>query len=388
MRILKIAMITSWFHPFLGGAEVFAYEISKKLVEEKNKVFLITRKFSSDLKSHVNYKGIEVFRVPILNINNLRSLSFILPSFFKIIQLHKEHSLDFIHAHLAFPSGVIGYLCKSVLNIPLMISVQGGDIGDYIEFTGKFGGVLVPFIKKVLVASDFVHVVSNYLKVMVLKFGTPKNKIRVIPNGVDTNVFSPRARDLTKGFRDRFRVNGPLIISISRLVPKNGLETLIRSFKEVLRKFPDAKLMLVGKGYLENELRKLSSILGIENSVIFCGYIPHNVIPSYLASANVFVRVPVSEGFGIAFIESMACGVPVIGSKIGGIVDIINHGKNGMLVDPNDVKATSEAIIKILSDNQLAQKLALNGRKTVLSKFNWEGVYGLIKSSYEKLVLN
>jgi glycosyltransferase involved in cell wall biosynthesis len=371
---MNILMISPYFYPEIGGAEFAAYEVSKWLAQKGHKVRVVTKHFG-EFKDYEVLNGIEVFRVRAKKIKGLQSLS----AFPQMLRLSMRFAgdADVIHAHIPYPSAIIAYIIKKVKNKPYLITSQGSELFDYPE--EKPLRLIKPIIGLTLRNADHIHVISRALKNSIVKnFGIHPEKITIIPNGVDLNLFNP-----SRGKKDHRRKE-KIIVSVSRLTEKNGLDYLIKAMPEVLKKI-DSKLIIVGDGdqrtYLENLIKKL----GIENKVVLKGWVKYEEVPKIIASADLFVRTSITEGLGTAFLEAMACATPVIGSRVQGILDIIQDGYNGILVSPTDVCEISKGIIRVLEDDNLRESLIKNGLKFI-EKYRWENISRQYLELYEKIL--
>ena len=161
---------------------------------------------------------------------------------------------------------------------------------------------------------------------------------------------------------------------------KNGVDTLIKAFAEVCKKFPDAKLHVVGDGLLRRKLEELSGDLGIANNVKFFGALAYEKIPQYLAKADVFVRPSRSEGLGTAFLEAMAMGLPVVGTRVGGIPDFLEHERTGLFTNVDDAEDLARQITRLFTDGALYEKLSRNGREVVQKTYTWETIARTMKN--------
>ncbi len=183
-------------------------------------------------------------------------------------------------------------------------------------------------------------------------------EVVLIPNAVEFNA----------------PVQGPArenrLITVSRLTEKNGLLYLIKALPQILEEHPDARLEVIGYGPLQGQLQKTVEALGVAAAVEFKGHVPNERVNERLAAAAVFVRPSLEEGFGIAFVEAMAIGLPVVGTKVGGITDIVTDRVNGLLVEPLDSQSLALAINELLGNHPLAKKLGANGAKSVRERFD------------------
>ncbi|MCK4319955.1 glycosyltransferase [Candidatus Micrarchaeota archaeon] len=375
---MNVLYIIAFFHPVKeGGAEIFAKELALNSIKE-HEVSVLTGKYDNFLPSNEAYKGINIRRVPILMIKNLKLISFLFFGFLKGLFL----KTDVYHGHMAFSAGTLAVLLGKLKGKPSIVTIQGGDMADYKENTGRFLFIMKPIISWTLRNASLVHAVSKDLKRKAMEFGVKEEKIKVIPNGVDSEKFRKRESGLKKklGLEGR-----KIILSVSRLSYKNGMDLIISAFTNVKKRFNDSALVILGDGEERENLLNLVSKVNLKKDVVFLEPVPHERLSEYYSIADVFIRPSRDEGFGIVFIESMACSVPTIGTKVGGITDIIKDGETGLLIPAENTKVISEAIIKILSDSSFSKKLSENGRKEVERRFSWNSIAKEINTLYKNL---
>ena len=206
------------------------------------------------------------------------------------------------------------------------------------------------------------------------------SKLVHLPPGVDLTRFTPgiKSVELQKKWGI---VDAPVIVSIGRLVARKGSDQLIKAMPEVLQQFPKSKLLLVGTGNYQKRLEKLVRNLKVQDSVIFAGRVEHELLPDYYRLGDIFAAPCRSrygglevEGLGIVYLEASACGVPVIAGKSGGAPDAVLDGKTGLLVNGRDHREVGAAVIKLLSDQPLRQKMGVDGRVWMEQLWSWEGI--------------
>ena len=206
------------------------------------------------------------------------------------------------------------------------------------------------------------------------------SKLVHLPPGVDLTRFTPgiKSVELQKKWGI---VDAPVIVSIGRLVARKGSDQLIKAMPEVLQQFPKSKLLLVGTGNYQKHLEKLVRNLKVQDSVIFAGRVEHELLPDYYRLGDIFAAPCRSrygglevEGLGIVYLEASACGVPVIAGKSGGAPDAVLDGKTGLLVNGRDHREVGAAVIKLLSDQPLRQKMGADGRVWMEQLWSWEGI--------------
>jgi len=269
----------------------------------------------------------------------------------------KSFQPDILHAHYASSYGLLGSLSKFH---PFCISVWGSDIYNF-PHTSIFAKKI---LKSNLNNADKIFSTSFAMLNETIKY--TEKEIEVIPFGVDIGLF--------KNTEKKTAEDAPFVIgTIKTLEKEYGIEILIKSFHILVNKFPKLplKLLIVGKGSLEVELKQLSKDLGIENSVQFPGYISPEDVPKYHNKIDIFVCLSHSESFGVSVVEAMATGKPVVVSDIGGLPEVVLHDKTGFVVESNNPNAAAFAIEKLLNDWDKAVEMGKNGRLHVLEKYNW-----------------
>lgn len=367
---MRILLISPYFYPEIGGAEFAAYEVCKLFAKSGHKVKVVTKHFG-EFKEHEILDGVEIFRVRAKRIKGMQSLS-AFPSMLKLAMKFSKES-DIVHAYIPYPSTIIAYIIKKLRKKPYIVTSQGSELLDYPE--ERAIKLLKPIIGVCLRKAEYVHVISNALKRSIVEnYGVKESRIMVIPNGVNFNLFNIKMR---KKSRKR-----KVIVSVSRLTPKNGIEFLIRAMKIVLKEI-DAELVIAGEGEQRRYLENLAEELGIKDKIVFLGWVKYENVPEILSKADVFVRPSITEGLGTAFLEAMACGVPVIATNVQGIVDIIKHDYNGLLVEPKNVERIAESIIKVLEDSELRERLIKNGLNFV-ERYKWSKIAKEYLEIYEK----
>jgi glycosyltransferase involved in cell wall biosynthesis len=223
--------------------------------------------------------------------------------------------------------------------------------------------------------------ISEWTKRAVIKeYSIPSRKIEVIPNAVEVRLFSERAKK-------HFEIDGePIVLSIHRLEWEKATENLLIAFRNILPRFPRAKLVIVGTGPREYFLKKLTAKLGIERSVIFTGYISGDQIRSLYQQATLFVLPSRKEIFPIVLLEAMASNCPVLATRVGAIPELIKNGVNGLLVKPDNINQLIEAILLILEDPKKARDMARRAYEEMRTKYDWSITVDRILKVYESLL--
>jgi len=387
---MKILILTTTFPRWKDDTTpAFVYELSKRLQKEGFEIVVLAPHHEGAKRFEI-MDGMKVYRFPYfypkkyqklayeggilsnLKRNHLAKLQvplLFLSELFYAIKIIKKERINFIHSHWIIPSGLVGSILKRTYRKPHITTAHAGDV-----FTIRNSKILSKIGSFVFKNSDKITANSNYTKNAITSIEDKiKDIVEIIPMGVDTSLFHPKH---ATGLRDDFEAEY-LILSVGRLVEKKGVKYLIMAMKDVIKEFPNAKLIICGAGPEEENLENLTKKLNLKENVIFVGYIKNSDLPKYYTSSDIFILPSIkvkggdTEGLGVVLLEAMACGTPVIGSNTGGITDIIKHGESGFLVKPKDPEDIAEKIIVLLSNKELQQKFSEEGLKIVRERFSW-----------------
>lgn len=287
------------------------------------------------------------------------------------------YQIDLIHSHWFIPSGLVGAVVAFIRKKPHIITSHVLDANLF----GKFRFSL-PLLSAIVASADMITTNSSYTKQQIEALVPLPCPCRVIPMGVSL----PDQLPPVKEFREH------TILYVGRLVEWKGVNTLIHSMTRVRMAIPDARLTIVGEGPIRDSLQRLVQDNGLHDAVSFCGRVSEEELKKLYDSAAVFVLPSrryqglVMEGLGVVLLEAMSHGVPVIGSNVGGIPDIIDDGRNGFLFPSEDEKILAEKIVTLLSDTVLAEQFLLAGYETVRTRFSWEEISRQFSEAYEQVL--
>ena len=268
-----------------------------------------------------------------------------------------------IHAGQLIAGGSCALLVRLVLRIPYCVYCHGADVLEFSRYR-----LARPIIRTIFAQSRHIITNSTYTAGCIRERYNPSVPISIIAPSVDERFFTYDTGVLDSLCR-RYPLEGKkVILTVGRLVERKGHDVVIRSLPKILAGHPDVHYMIAGDGPCRGVLEALVNQCGVRNAVTFCGRIASDELPSLYHLASVFVMVPRAierkgdiEGFGIVYIEANASGLPVVGSRSGGVPDAVEHETNGLLVnDPTDVKEVAATLDRILSDEDLRLKLAGN----------------------------
>jgi len=368
----RVLMIISFFYPHLGGAEQQALQLAEQLARRGVQVCVLTRKFKG-LPAHETVRGVPVYRA-------IRTLPwgkwFALTYLFSVLWflLKKRRSYDIIHCHLlqGFHS-LAAILMKALFKKKVIIKVGAtGLLSDFIMIKKVLLG---DWLLRRTLGADLVITVCSPSSAEALAAGFSPVQVAHIPNGVDTACFKP-GPDTGK--------RGNTITFIGRLDYLKGVDVLLQALRKLIDSRIPVHLDILGDGPERNKLEMMSQQLGINDAVTFHGAV-HGVEP-YLQQATMLVLPSLSEGMPNVVLEAMACGLPVIATRVGGIVDIIADGENGLLVDAQRPDQLYDAMKKLFTDRQLADRLGRQALKTIEQQFSIDTIVNRYSALYQALM--
>ena len=359
MNPLRIAFFTNYYHPVVNGVVRSVASFREILTKQGHIVFIFAQ-------SDNEYKDEEpfIFRYPSLSLPLPVDIATVIPVSSFVDQLLPALKLDVIHTHHPILLGQTAASKAADLNIPLVFTFHT----QYWEYTHY-----VPFPQEVI--QDFLkNAIHNWLKVFMQKcqhIVIPSESIKeilireygledrytVIPTGTDLKPFlhaDGNTLRQSQGWQD-----DKVIISIGRLAPEKNWETLLRAAAQVYGQHPNIRLVLIGDGPDKQTLELLAAELGITERVTFTGQVPFDEVPAYLKAADIFSFASVTETQGLVTIEAMAAGLPIVAVDGSGTHDIVDHGKEGFLVE-NDPNALASAINEILCNPQQMKQFSAN----------------------------
>ena len=311
-----------------------------------------------------------------------------LSQLFHAIQLMRRERVDTIHSHWIVPCGIVGSVCHALFKCRFIITLHGS--GDIFSARKVY---FRPVMKWVLGTSDVCTVNSYATARAIQEIEGLNHNMLVIPMGVELGF--PRLETVSSTSVDISPVHvteSPVILSVCRLIDWKGVGYLVHAMALLKDRFPQAMLIICGDGPEREKLEKLAKDLGLTENISFEGYVPHDKLTDYYRSASVFVLPSIlikntgeTEGLGVVLLEAMSYGVPVIGSDVGGIPEVIEDGENGFLCRPEDSHDIAAKIEKLLTDDSLRRKFAQNGALIVKDRFSWTAVVEKFEAVYERL---
>lgn len=364
----KTLLITVDFSPNVGGVATYLSKLCERLPEDRIFVLAPTQKDSSEFDNVQKYK---IFRRKLLSTSPL-----IWPKWIFLIktarEIVKKERIEQIIVGQILPIGTVALIAKIIFKIPYVLSTHAMDITILKRSNWKTW-----LAKKIVKQASWVTTVSEFTKQKLLELGADPNHISIISPATDiTQINQNNVVERLK--REYGLYNKNILLTIGRLVHRKGHIHVLKSLKTVLKQLPNTVYIIGSDGPCRNELESFIKQNNLVKNVILVGTIPNDKLASYYRLADIFVMPTTEpengdlEGFGIVYLEANAFGRPVIASRIGGVEDSVVHEQTGLLINSDNVTELSEAIIRLLTDKKLAERLGNNGYQRVISSFNWE----------------
>lgn len=366
-------------HGGAGGSGVVATELGLCFTKEGHNVHFVADRVPFRLidlgQPNVYYHQVERMTYPLFDapLTTLAEAS-------KLAEIIEEYAIDVVHAHYAVPHATAAILARDMVKTkprPVVVTTLHGTDVTLVGLDRAYLRTTQYSIEN----SDLVTAVSDYLADYTRTEMGIRRAIHVIPNMVDHKRFSPEG---SAELRQRYaHPDEKLLIHISNFRPVKRVEDVVRVFAKVSQS-TGARLLMVGDGPDRHEAFELASELGVSGRVSFLGSFPR--IEDLLSVCDLFLLPSAQESFGLAALEAMASGVPVVASHIGGLPEVVEDGKTGFLCDMGDVEAMAEAAIKLLSKENVYQKFSSAARERAVTVFGEDRVLPRYKEVYEKVL--
>lgn len=381
---MKVLMAQDTFLPALGGAEVHVWKLSKALSARDHQITIITVTSGESIVD-----GIRVYRFPLMKGQGKRavlSLPFYLPKLVKLVKMH-----DLVHGHYtAFCSAILGILAK-FLHRPFVVTLHGygtldSSVGRNI-WLRSWRHISFSMAKRVIATSKEMSMVAQ-------RFVQPECVV-TIPNGVDTQEFMPSSDPLDDSVIR--------IVTVRRLVPKNGVQYLLEAAPFILQQSPKpVEFWIIGDGPLRQYLETRVQELGISSVVRFFGALSNKHVKKILAQAHIAVFPSSAESTSIAALEAMAMGKAIVASEVGGYPELLGENERGLLVklfDRNESDYNAplslpverlyllvKAVVRLIKEPELRTTLSVRAREYVCQHFDWRVIAEQVEKIYTEAI--
>lgn len=399
--MLRVCILTETYHPEVGGGETQARTLAEGLVSRGFSAIVLTRRSRPSSQKTEVLGGVAVHRLPPVGSGHFKKWGLLLTSLSALIRLRHQYDLIFVSGFRVIGFSAVG--AGKLLGKPCILKADS--LG---ELSGEFfaDGLATLHLKpssllfkaflslrnRVLKQADGFVAMSSAVGDELLHHGVRPVVIQTIPNSVDTSRFRPAGECEKHTLRGKLGLplHGKAVTFTGRLVSYKGLPLLLQVWRDIHHKYGDATLILSGSGGLdmhdcEAELRHYVRANHLQDSVRFAGNVRN--VHEYLQASDIFVFPTENEAFGIALIEAMACGLPVITTAVGGVKDIVQHGENGLVVQAGDFGQLYGALDTLLADAALAARLGEAARRTAQDQYSQEWVTRQYVELFERVAI-
>ena len=364
-------------YPTVGGSGVVATELARALAESGDEVHLL----SYAVPPRWSWAGPRLFfhEVAVRQYPLFEYPPYSLALATKMVEVARQQDLDLLHVHYAIPNAVSAILARQILApqpMKVITTLHGTDITligqdpSYIETT-RFG----------ILESDAVTAVSEWLRAETVDKLEIEKPIDVIPNFIDTARYE-EAR-VRRGPRRWAEADERLLVHVSNLRPVKRISDVVQVFHRVSQELP-SRLLLVGDGPELARAEQLARELGIRDRIHFVGTVA--LVEDILVHCDLFLLPSESESFGLAALEALACGVPVLASDVGGLPEVVDDGVTGFLRPMGDIEAMTRAALQLLRDNELRRQFGEAGRRVAAERFSVDSVVGRYRDLYRNVL--
>ncbi len=383
-RAPRVLML-SWEYPphVVGGLGQHVDDLSRYLVARGVPVTVVTAgRPDRPAPRRETVVGVEVVRAEIAQPHGANFWDWVFAMNLALFRAARElGSFDLVHGH-DWLVGDAALALQDVNQWPLLVTMHATE-------RGRQGGIYTPLQRRIddqerrlADAANLLIVCSRAMRAEIVhQWQVRSPKIRVVPNGVD-----PRRMDVHSGTLPRGYTPGRRwIVFLGRLVPEKGIDVLLAALPEIVRRYPDVLLAVLGEGPYQAELEAQARTLGVIDYVRFLGFVGQEQRNRWLAHAQMAIFPSRYEPFGIAVLEAMAAGVPVIATPVGGMAEFVRSGRNALSVPIGDAKALDKAVVKLLDDPAGAAKLAHQAEHDA-RHYNWDRISRRTAHLYQRLI--
>ncbi|MGY2645933.1 N-acetyl-alpha-D-glucosaminyl L-malate synthase BshA [Bacillus inaquosorum] len=373
MKKLKIGITC---YPSVGGSGIIATELGKQLAEKGHEIHFITSSIPFRLNTY--HPNIHFHEVEVNQYAVFKYPPYDLTLASKIAEVAERENLDIIHAHYALPHAVCAYLAKQMLkrNIGIVTTLHGTDITVL-----GYDPSLKDLIRFAIEASDRVTAVSSALAAETYDLIKPEKKIETIYNFIDERVYLKKNTAVIKE-KHGILPDEKVVIHVSNFRKVKRVQDVIRVFRNIAGK-TKTKLLLVGDGPEKSTACELVRKYGLENQVLMLGN--QDRVEELYSISDLKLLLSEKESFGLVLLEAMACGVPCIGTNIGGIPEVIKNNVSGFLVDVGDVAAATASAMRILEDEQLSKRFTEAAMEMLQNEFSSQKIVSQYEQIYADL---
>ena len=360
----RTLVVTNDFPPRTGGIQTFVYEYVRRLPPDSVVVYTSTWRGAAEFDAQQAYPVVRESTKVLLPTPRVAR---------RAAEIARAHGCDSVWFGAMAPLGLLTPQLRRHSSIERAVATTHGHEVGWAKLPGAR-----QMLQRIASSVDIVTYLGEYTRARLAPVVGDRTRLERLTPGVDTEFFTPDADGA--GIRDRHGLAGrPVVVCVSRLMPRKGQDALIRALPLVQQQVPNAVLLLVGGGPYRRRLERLAADVGVAADVVFTGTVPYGELPAHYAAGDVFAmpcRTRLGgidvEGLGIVYLEASACGRAVVAGRSGGAPDAVVDGSTGYLLPGGSSVEISQRLIDLLTDPQLAAEMGSIGRNWVVEQWRWD----------------
>jgi len=365
--MIHVVVIIGRFHPFWGGAEIRMKQIAEALTSRGFKFTILTRRLSPNVVAHESLDGLEIYRLP--------KRTFLFHHAVRQWLKKNQSRIDIVHTIRTDKFGESGAWAHQKLGIPHITDIITNEAHRMLREHNYFGNRLW---RKIMADTDIIHSINKENISFLISRGVPETQLWYQPNAVNPELFP--------FFDHPTSENALTVLYCGRFERLKGTDVLINAWKALpVELMSKTRLVLAGAGKWEKKIRDLASEIP---NIELPGAVSRAKILEYYAEAQIYIHPSRYEGFGNAILEAMASGLPVIATEVGGIPDFVQSEVNGLLVRPDNAESLTEALIRLIENPALRQKMGRESRRIAVADFTFDRLFEAFETKYRSLAVN
>jgi glycosyltransferase involved in cell wall biosynthesis len=379
---MRVLLLNYEFPPVGGGAGFATANIASSLVAMGIDAEVLTSRANGEVDGAL-VDGVPVHRVSSWRVDvhdcGLRgAYTYLLTAALKRRKLHAKRHYDIEHYFFSMPTGLLTLIPEMKPATPYIVSLRGSDVPGYDPFNTKverIHALMKPITRRIWHRAKKVIALSEALAATARKTA-PDLNIDVIPNGIDTEQFSPP---------ERRRPGTPVrLITVARLLERKGIQTILEACAHPT--LLPVELEIIGTGPYEATLREMVDALGLGDRVKFLGFVPNEELPRYYRRSDIFVLPSETESFGLVFAEAMSSGLPILASNVGGIPETVRDEIDGLLCPPSDPASLRKNIMRLIDSVPKRAEISISQRQRILKYYPWEHIAARYAEVYRSVL--
>jgi glycosyltransferase involved in cell wall biosynthesis len=366
------------FPPVGGGAAYASLATARELVLLGHSVDFLTTA-TADAANDAETDGVRVFRVRsyrrgVHDIGLAGALSFVCAAALRLPAISRRTSYDAYHYYFGLPTGLLSCLPGVHRHRPYVISLRGSDVPGYDKKLAWYHRAMLPITRRIWRGAHQVVANSQALRSLALE-SVPDVAIDVIANGAELLDSNRTGRDGRSGLR---------LLAVSRLIARKGLDTLIRAVAE--SRDSSVSLDIAGDGPDSRQLKRLARACGVAEQIRFHGFVNRAALTGLYRQSDAFVLTSLSESCSMSLLEAMGAGMSIIATRVGGTVELVEHGRNGLLVGADNVSELAAAICTLNGDPAMRERFSTANRSLARERFSWRAVAVAYQKVFQDVV--